>query len=225
MRYTRVATPVREVVVPADACFANSVDDAFRNAYLSGHELWLASQTPKFRNAFRRADRTLYDRAYAQDGDGIWNEVFKDRIVRIIRWEGSGHGVGRMLVKYIARLDTQWEREYDVWVPSLPDALTHGYYVPNDDCPPRDGLWTPFQEDTLIPFEIVTDIQEAQERYRRFGLPEHAVSEFTFVGKLLSSDDRLLVRDFAPVRPLSFNIGILQPDEISKPVYRKNPDK
>ncbi len=127
---------------------------------VSGWEIAVLESTNNFRNPFAQAMQNLYDTR------GPFGLILRD----VIRESHGTDDKGRLHLTYVSHAGTQWEQAHDV------KASKNGWYVPNDDCETINGIVVPFQPGTIVPFETVESINEAVERFERFGLDPKYVS-------------------------------------------------
>ncbi len=182
----KVKTNIREVNIPLEISnFGSPYKILFDKAVASGAECWLAYSHNNFNNEFQKADEQRYK------DKGWFAEIFKDKVAP--RTANSGETTyGRLPLRYIANAGTEFEKEIKVLAPKS------GWYVPTDDDTfiKENGIWIPFHEGTLIPFETVPDKKEAMKRLEKRGIPKEQVSFFYRLDNYDS--ERFVGRDFNP---------------------------
>ena len=138
----------------------------------SGWEEWLLYKENNFNNLFQKADKKRY-----KERD-IYAVIFRD----IVRNGGKGEKNGKLNIDYISHAGTEWEKKNNVWAPPK------GYCVPTED-----GI---FHEGMLIPFETVSDKNEAIKRLEAKGIPKEQILYFYRLDNY--DNDRFVGRDFYP---------------------------
>lgn len=154
MRYARIKKTGKLIPLKLEGS-RKPYKELFEQTNTSGHEVWQLYSHNNFDNPLQQADEELYDKM------GWWAEIFRD----IVRDGGKGTDEkARLHIKYISNADTEQEKEHIVWAPK------NGFWVSTSD-----GI---FHENTLIPFETVSDRKEAIKRLGAKGIPADQVSYF-----------------------------------------------
>lgn len=140
---------------------AEPIQRHFEDSDFSLYEQWLAYAFNSFQNPFAKANEILENQV------GWWRSITRDRIIEVKEAEK-----GKLQIRYQANSGLSDQREYTIPMPKM------GWYVPNQDCMPKGGLWLPFYPGTGIPFETVGDFDVAMKRFWTAGIPESRMAYF-----------------------------------------------
>ena len=144
----------------------------FDQTDVSGYDLWRAYSHNNFDNQLAKADEALYK------SRGLFGEILRDKII-----DSTGLVNGRLMMKYVSHAGLANQKEHDISAP------INGYWVPT-----KDGI---FVQETLIPFETVTDRKEAIKRLKAAGIPKEQVSYF-YRNDNYHDAERFVGRNFVP---------------------------
>ena len=178
MQYAKLTTPTREAFISVEPTgWGLPYQQLFDQTNASGHEVFLIESHNNFNNLYQSASEARHKQR------GWWAQIFRD-IVR--EGEKGTDDKGRLNVSYVSHAGTQFERNHDLWAPK------NGYWVPTND-----GIFVP---ETLVPFETVSNRNEAIRRLETEGIPKEQVSYFYRLDNY-KGDERFAGRDFDPGFP------------------------